>query len=328
MQYDEPRRIIAKNLPPKESISEDKLKEAFEKISKGTVTNIKLKNGNQTAIIEFCDAYSVNVVLKKRPVTLLGKNVQVEIYSTYLETDENLTTAKLMGLKSDIGDKIKTLQQHDRELQPIDQIPLSEKTINQQAELTQKLNAFCEVLRRKVNEAVSENQHLKRRITELSDELTDERNSIQAQKNVTTEMVEKRVEYQSRDTCRKSLRKLMGKSDTTQNFGHLFQASEDKQSQLGKRISRLTYENERIRDENHSQSKQIVEIRHKLEKYLNRDRIAYSVVLIVLLLTTLILLSLGYTELALFYFLHLAVFTIYRNYLIKQIMTFLAKCFK
>ena len=315
MQYDEPKRIIVKNLPPKEFISEHNLKKAFEKISKGTVTNIKLKNGNQTAIIEFCDAYSVNVVLKKQPITLLGKNVRVEMYSTYLETDENLTTVKLIGLKPDIGDKIKTLQ-HDTELHPIDQIPLSERKINQQAELTFKLNAFCEVLRQKVNEAVSENQLLKRRITELCDERTDERDFIQEHKKTITEMVKKRVEYQSRD-IEITLQNLMEESDTIQNFGHLLQASEDEQIQLGERISRLTYENERIRDENHSQSRQIVKTSQTLEAYLNRDRIAYFVVLVVLFITVLILLSLGYIKLALIYFILIACFTIHRNYLNK-----------
>ena len=200
MQYDEPKQIIAKDLPPKEFISEHNLKKVFEKISKGTVTNIKLRKDNQRAVIQFCDANSVNEVLKKRPITLLGKKVQVEIYSTYLETDENLRTAKLIGLKADIGDKIKTLQQHDTALKSIDQIPLSEKTINEQAEIIQKLNAFCEELRRKVNEAASQNQLLKERITELSDELTDGRNLIQEQKDVITEMDEILAEYQSRDT--------------------------------------------------------------------------------------------------------------------------------
>ena len=241
MHLDETKTILVKNFPA--TCGEKKLKIAFENISKGKVTYVKFGDDNQTAVIEFSNAYFVNVVLKKRPIKFMGKNLQVEIYTRYLETDEKLSTVKLIGMKPDIGEKLKTLHQ-DTEINPIDQVSIGERTINQQAILTQKLNEFCEELRQKVNETVIENQLQKEQITELSDDLTGARSLIKEQRNAITEMDAEIAAYRSQEI--QITQELLEKSNTIQDLGY--------------KISTLKDKVIRTRAENYSQSIQIAEL--------------------------------------------------------------------
>ena len=308
-------KILVKNLP--EACDENKLKSAIENITgikEGKVKNVKLDHDNHTGILEFYNAYSAEIVLKKRLIIVVGKQVQVEMFSRYLEADESLVSAKLMGLEEDIGDKLKTLQ-HDTEINACDQISITERTVNQQAELTHKLNAFSEDLRQKLNEAASKNQQQNELLTELSEDLIVARNVIDDQKMVVSEMGDRFAEFEARNTH--LTEKLTEKSDTIQDLQQLLQVSSNEQIQLRNRISYLQDDLDQSRNECYSQTIQISEVLQdceytrqermktdrRLAEYQTRNKIASFITLVVIALSVIIMLFFDSTKLAFIYLL-------------------------
>ena len=244
-----------KNLPA--ACDENKLKSAIENVTgtkEGKVKNVKLDHDNHTGILEFYNAYSAEIVLKKRLIMVMGKQVQVEMFSRYLEADESLVSAKLVGLEEDIGDKLKTLQ-HDTEINAFDQISITERTVHQQAELTHKLNAFSEDLRQKLNEAASKNQQQQELLTDISEDLIVARNVIDEQNKGIIEMGDRLADFEARNI--QLTEKLTEKSYTIQNLQQLLQVSSNEQIQLRNRISNLQDDLDRSRNECYSQTIQI-----------------------------------------------------------------------
>ena len=338
MQQNPPIRLLVRNIPA--VCDKTKLKMVFENVKgcgRRSVKQVKLNYHDQTAVLEFENAFSVDIVLKKRPIMVDGKHVQVEMFSGYLEPDENLVSANLIGLGKDLGKKLKILQ-HDTEVNAFDQIPIADSTVNQQVQLTYKLNAFCEELRHKLNETVIENQQQQNLITEINDHLAVARNIlrqkeeviseinadlrvarsvIQQQKEVISEMNQSFAEFQALE---------IQLSDTIKDLRQSLQASSNKQFQQEEQIKSLQDKLNHTRDESNQISellrdcennrRELIEIAHGLmeahrkfaEFQFSRNKALASLALLVMTVAAVTIFSLDYPLIPLLLFMRICIF--------------------
>lgn len=95
--------ILVQNIPP--SLDEEFLELFFESKKKkggGPVKHIKLDKENHWAIVEFYEPEAVDVVLSKRPITMLDKTVDIQPYLPLLPRDKDLTSLDIQGLPSEL----------------------------------------------------------------------------------------------------------------------------------------------------------------------------------------------------------------------------------
>ena len=87
---------------------------AYEKGQGGGVVNhVTLNETNHTAIVEFVNADSVDVVMNKRPIKIMGSGVDVEPYSPYLNPGEFITSVHIEGIDRELSDDLRMRQECD-----------------------------------------------------------------------------------------------------------------------------------------------------------------------------------------------------------------------
>ena len=69
--------------------------------------SVKLSKGEKLAVLELENSSSVEVVLRKQPIKILGEIVDVERYAPYLKKDEYLHSANVTGLGRKLSEGIK-----------------------------------------------------------------------------------------------------------------------------------------------------------------------------------------------------------------------------
>ena len=102
-------KLLVKNVPP--SSDKEHLQMFFEYErgqGGGRVRQVKI-NADRSAIIEFEEANSVNVVLQKAPIKMLGESVEVKEFVPYLDTGESLDSINVKGLPAELIEKIATM---------------------------------------------------------------------------------------------------------------------------------------------------------------------------------------------------------------------------
>ena len=95
--------LLVKNLP--DTIDEEHLEMFFEHRKRqggGPVKNVTLHLDDGFAVIEFQEVEAVDTVLKKRPIKILGKPVEVEMYMPYFHKDESLKSINVVGIPDEL----------------------------------------------------------------------------------------------------------------------------------------------------------------------------------------------------------------------------------
>lgn len=103
-------KLLVKNLP--DTADEDHLEMFFEhkRQGGGTVKRVTIHKDDGLAIIEFQEANAVDKVLKKQPIKMLGKTVEVEKYTPYLQDDEGLKFVQLRRIPKELSKDIATMK--------------------------------------------------------------------------------------------------------------------------------------------------------------------------------------------------------------------------
>ena len=122
-------KIRVKNLPP--AYDEQHLQMFFE-YDKGRigqpVKTLTLNRRNNSAIIEFESSRAVDVVLRKRPITIMDKMLKIDVLSSYLEDGEKLESVNVKGIPEALGKELMRLHLdvqnyvQRRKLQPGDKV--------------------------------------------------------------------------------------------------------------------------------------------------------------------------------------------------------------
>ena len=102
-------KLLVKNVPP--SSDKEHLQMFFEYErgqGGGRVRQVKI-NDDRSAIIEFEEAKSVGVVLRKAPIKMLGETVEVKAFVPYLDYGETLDSINLKGFPAELIEEIATL---------------------------------------------------------------------------------------------------------------------------------------------------------------------------------------------------------------------------
>lgn len=103
--------ILVKNIP--QCVDEDILELFFEsgkKVGAGSVKSVRLNEQKNWAIIEFCKPGAVDVVMSKKPLTLLDSTLDIHPYAPLLQGDESVNSLEIRGLPSELTQDILSLQ--------------------------------------------------------------------------------------------------------------------------------------------------------------------------------------------------------------------------
>lgn len=103
--------ILVQNIPP--FLDEEFLELFFESKKKkggGPVKHIKLDKEKHWAIVEFYEPEAVDVVLSKRPITMLDTTVDIQPYLPLLARNDHLTSLDIQGLPSKLTEDILAAQ--------------------------------------------------------------------------------------------------------------------------------------------------------------------------------------------------------------------------
>lgn len=103
--------ILVQNIPP--SLDEEFLELFFESKKKkggGPVKHIKLDKEKHWAVVEFYEPEAVDVVLAKRPITMLDTTVDIQPYLPLLARGDHLTSLDIQGLPSKLTEDILAAQ--------------------------------------------------------------------------------------------------------------------------------------------------------------------------------------------------------------------------
>ena len=108
-------KILVKNLPP--AYDEQHLQMFFE-YEKGRigqpVKTLTLNRRNNSAIIEFESSRAVDVVLSKRPITIMDKTLEIDVLAAYLEDGEKLGSVNVNGIPESFGTELMRLNLEDQ----------------------------------------------------------------------------------------------------------------------------------------------------------------------------------------------------------------------
>lgn len=103
------KRILVENLPP---AADKEFLQMFFEYEKGKgggqVKNITFID-HHSAVVEFQDALSVEVVLIQRPIQMLGIFVKVEPHFSYFDHNESLGSIEFNGLPSGLTKEIENI---------------------------------------------------------------------------------------------------------------------------------------------------------------------------------------------------------------------------
>ena len=103
---------------------------------------VELKSEQRSAVVEFEKTESVNTVLMKQPIRIMGTEVGVEVLYTYLDTKECLDSLNIVGLEESFGENVKSIEPGYQHSELLDQRSKPEIRIG---DLQKKLNAVtCE----------------------------------------------------------------------------------------------------------------------------------------------------------------------------------------
>ena len=166
-------KLLVKNIPMA-YFNEEYIQMFFEYTKGqggGAVKMVELKSTQRSAIVEFESTQSVNTVLMKRPIRIMGTEVVVEIMYNYLETGECLDSANVVGLEENLGKGLKTMQPNERNSEWLDQRSTPEILIE---ELKKKLNGVEHENHQQRQEIVILNEEKNTTITGLNYDLERE----------------------------------------------------------------------------------------------------------------------------------------------------------
>ena len=114
-------KILVENLPP--SYDEQHLQMFFE-YDKGQigqpVKKLTLNRDSHSALIEFESSRAVDIVLSKRPITIMDQTVDVDVLTSYLEDGVKLgsvsvTVRGVTGIPEALGEELIRLHLDDHE---------------------------------------------------------------------------------------------------------------------------------------------------------------------------------------------------------------------
>ena len=71
-----------------------------------SVKKIGLNHCNNSAIIEFDSSRAVDVVLSKRPITIMDKTLEVNVLASYLEDGAKLGSVSVTGVPDTFGKEL------------------------------------------------------------------------------------------------------------------------------------------------------------------------------------------------------------------------------
>ena len=103
------KKLLVKNVPP--ASDKEHLQMFFEYKSGqggGGVKHVTL-NYDRTAIIEFEEAKSVDVVLQKAPIKMLGETVEVKAFVPYLDPGEAIDSINVNGLPATLSSEVASM---------------------------------------------------------------------------------------------------------------------------------------------------------------------------------------------------------------------------
>ena len=78
------------------------------------VKTLTLNRHNNSAIIEFESSRAIDVVLSKRPVTIMDKMLEIDVLSSYLEDGEKLGSVNVKGIPEVLGKELMRLHLDDQ----------------------------------------------------------------------------------------------------------------------------------------------------------------------------------------------------------------------
>ena len=206
-------KIYVRNIP--EAYDEEHLQMFFEYEKGqggGPVKTVTFNRGEKSAIIEFEKVKSVETVLKKRPVKIMGTDVDVQEYAPYLGQDELLIFAKIIGLKEKLSEDLKNIQLSDLKGAMVDDATVAEREIKQQKEMItnlqrenedqrNQLQKLSDEIKRKdelVTKLTKDNEGLVRSMTEIKHNIPEPPKPVAAANTTLTSEVKQRLKVGDR----------------------------------------------------------------------------------------------------------------------------------
>ena len=103
------KQLFVTNVPPNSDKEHLQMFFEYEKGQGGGRVKQVTINDDRSAIIEFEEANSVDVVLRKAPIKMLGETVDVKAFVPYLEADEIVHSVNINGLPSELSQELVSL---------------------------------------------------------------------------------------------------------------------------------------------------------------------------------------------------------------------------
>ena len=188
-------RILVKKIPP--PFTEEYIQMFFEYEKGqggGAVKTVTLDSIERSAIVEFKSAQSVNIVLKKQPISIMGAVVDVEIYDTNLDVDESLVSANIIGLEEQLGLEIKTSFANESSVESFDHHTNTERVIQKYEENALILRKNNQDMKQMLRQKMHENELHCQTIKDLNDERDTMEERLQKEKSENKKLRQKKIE--------------------------------------------------------------------------------------------------------------------------------------
>ena len=108
------KKLLVKNVPTKSDKEHLQMFFEYEKGQGGGPVKQVTLNVDQSAIVEFEEARSVDVVLQKAPIKMLGEVVEVKAFVPYLEAGEVIDSICVDGLPVALSKEIEVMSLEQR----------------------------------------------------------------------------------------------------------------------------------------------------------------------------------------------------------------------